>query len=102
MASHASKSLEFDAVYLGWIYTNGREQSDGLLFSDLPGNFNWFLDITQRTKQKSPLYLYENELAKYKNFSEAKRLFYVATTRAKKKLCWVDFNIPDKAFSIPK
>lgn len=102
MSAHASKGLEFDSVYLAGIYTNGREQNDGALFGDLPGSFNWFLDITQREKQKSPLYVYENELAKYKNFSEAKRLFYVATTRAKKKLIWVDFAIPDKTFSIPK
>lgn len=102
MSAHASKGLEFDAVYLAGIYTNGREQHDGALFGDLPGSFNWFLDITQREKQKSPLYVYENELARYKDFSEAKRLFYVATTRAKKKLVWVDFSIPEKTFSIPK
>lgn len=102
MSAHASKGLEFDCVYLGGIYTNGREQSDGSLFGDLPGSFNWYLDITQREKQKSPLYVFENELNRYKNFSEAKRLFYVATTRAKKKLIWVDFEIPEKTFSLPK
>lgn len=102
MSAHASKGLEFDVVYLGGIYTNGREMHDGALFGDLPGSFQWFMDITQREKQKSPLYVYENELARYKNFSEAKRLFYVATTRAKKKLCWIDFALPEKSFSIPK
>jgi CRISPR/Cas system-associated exonuclease Cas4 (RecB family) len=102
MSAHASKGLEFDVVFLGGIYTNGRELPDGGLFGDLPGSFQWFIDLTQREKQKSPFYVYENELSRYKNFSEAKRLFYVACTRAKKKLCWVDFEIPEKTFSIPK
>lgn len=102
MSAHSSKGLEFDSVYLAGIYTNGREQNDGGLFGDLPGSLHWYLDISKREKQKSPLYLFESELAKYKNFSEAKRLFYVACTRAKKKLIWVDFEIPEKSFSIPK
>jgi ATP-dependent helicase/nuclease subunit A len=102
MSAHASKGLEFDVVFLGGIYTNGREQNDGALFGNLPGSFQWYRDITRREKQKSPLYVFEAELARYKNFSEAKRLFYVACTRAKKKLAWVDLELPEKAFSVPK
>ncbi len=102
MSAHASKGLEFDVVFLGGIYTNGRDQSDGGLFGNLPGSFQWYRDISRREKQKSPLYVFEAELGRYKNFSEAKRLFYVACTRAKKKLVWVDFTFAEKAFSIPK
>lgn len=102
MTAHASKGLEFDTVYIGGIYTNGKEITEGSLFGDMPGSFKWFLDISQRDKRSSPFYLYEKELDKYKSFSEAKRLFYVACTRAKKKLKWVRFEIPEKTFSIPE
>jgi hypothetical protein len=102
MSAHASKGLEFDHVYLAGIYTNGRDKADSGLFGEMPGSFNWYEDLSIRDKQPSPFYVFENELGKYKNFSEAKRLFYVACTRAKKKLSWVNFEYPEKAFSIPK
>ena len=102
MSAHASKGLEFDSVYIGGIYTNGKEQNDGSLFGDFPGSFKWHLDLSKKLTRKSPMYLLESEISKIKNFSESKRLFYVAFTRAKKKLSWVKFSFPEKSFSVPK
>jgi ATP-dependent helicase/nuclease subunit A len=102
MTAHASKGLEFDSVYIGGIYTNGRENADREMFGDHPGSFYWYLDLATREKQKSPFYHFESELNKYKNFSESKRLFYVAATRAKKNLLWVDFPEISDCFSVPK
>lgn len=100
MSAHASKGLEFETVYLGGIYTNGRDQNFGSFFGNMPGSFSWYFDLSLRDKRESPFYVYEKEIKAYKNFSETKRLFYVATTRAKKKLSWVKLNMEADAFSI--
>lgn len=101
MSAHASKGLEFETVYLGGIYTNGRDQNSGSFFGNLPGSFSWYFDLSLRDKRESPFYVFEKEIRDYKNFSETKRLFYVATTRAMKKISWVKLNMDKKAFSVP-
>lgn len=101
MSAHASKGLEFETVYLGGIYTNGRDQNSSSFFGNMPGSFSWYFDLSLRDRRKSPFFVYEKEIGEYKNFSETKRLFYVATTRAMRKISWVKLNMDEKAFSIP-
>ena len=103
MSSHASKGLEFETVYLGGIYSNGKSKNDGSLLGDLAGSFKWYLDITQKGSLVSPIYFYENEKQRLLDFSELKRLFYVACTRSQKNLKFVNFEFDsEKVFTPPK
>jgi ATP-dependent exoDNAse (exonuclease V) beta subunit len=90
MTAHASKGLEFDAVLLGGVHTNGGYQGMKGKIGKLPGSFRWKKSYDQNKFSKSPAYFIESEILKQKNFSESKRLLYVACTRAISKLCWVD------------
>jgi len=92
MTAHASKGLEFDHVILGGINNNGKRLPETSYFGKFPGSFRWKTSTTQKKSYKSPMYIKEELLTKQKDFSESKRLFYVACTRAKKKLYWNDFN----------
>lgn len=86
MTAHASKGLEFDHVILGGIHTNGFNVVDTSFIGKLPGSFKWKQHTTQKKPYKAPMYIYENLLSRQKDFSESKRLFYVAGTRAVKGL----------------
>ena len=55
-------------------------------------SFKWGETITSKQKYKTPQYLLEAEVSKHKDFSESKRLFYVACTRAENTIGWVNIN----------
>ncbi len=92
MSAHASKGLEFDAVCLGGIHTNGNQMGKVEPVGKLPKSFKWKKMFNQKGFFKSPMYYLENDLDREKDFSESKRLLYVACTRAVKFLGWVDLN----------
>ncbi|MCO4792506.1 MAG: UvrD-helicase domain-containing protein [Bacteriovoracaceae bacterium] len=92
MTVHASKGLEFDHVILGGIHSNGRYRAMDEYFGKIPGSFKWKKESNQKAPYVTPTYIKESLLEKKKNFSESKRLFYVAGTRAVKSISWVDLK----------
>lgn len=99
MTAHASKGLEFDHVFVAGIHANHRSKNDDSYVGKFPGSFKWKADVSQKTPFKSPEFILEKVITQRKNFSESKRLFYVATTRAKKALYWVDIRFENRGLS---
>jgi ATP-dependent helicase/nuclease subunit A len=93
MSTHASKGLEFDSVLIGGLHTNGRAAGFKSKVGKMPKSFRWKKSFDQKVYNKSLDYILEGEFLTLKEFSESKRLFYVACTRAIKKLNWVDVSI---------
>lgn len=96
MTTHASKGLEFDTVILGGIHTNGRTVVDKSKFGALPGALSWSADINDKKLKSSPNLILEKLIKKQKEFSESKRLFYVACTRAVENIEYFDISLNDE------
>ncbi len=91
MTVHASKGLEFDHVILGGIHTNEASKGGSSpLFGKNPGSFQWKLESKDKKLLKTPQYYLEDQNRKIKEGHESKRLLYVACTRAKNSLSYVN------------
>ncbi|MBC7714334.1 MAG: UvrD-helicase domain-containing protein [Rhizobacter sp.] len=104
MSAHASKGLEYDAILLGGINNNGTNMGNRATIGKFPKSFRWKKAFNQKKFYKSPNYYLEAEMDKAKEFSESKRLLYVACTRAVKYLAWIELwaTIKEEEKSLPK
>lgn len=93
MTIHKAKGLEFDTVIVPGVGRRSREDPNTLLmWSDTMGLEEHYLllaPIKSIGFEKDPIYAYLRRQEKRKALHEQARLFYVAATRARKRLYWL-------------
>ncbi|MFA5959718.1 MAG: UvrD-helicase domain-containing protein [Tatlockia sp.] len=96
MTIHKSKGLEFDCVILPALSAKSRNKSNPLLrWLKLPQEGKELMLVSpMKAAHREPclLYNYLSQLDAEKDRFELQRLFYVATTRAKKRLYLFDYS----------
>lgn len=106
MTVHSAKGLEFDTVILPHLEkANAKDDPSLLLWMDQPLQDDQtallLAPLHAAGSKNDPLYSYIESLQKIKSRFEVDRLFYVAATRAKKRLHLV-FNVKDKESAVTK
>jgi superfamily I DNA/RNA helicase len=99
LSTHTSKGLEYDVVLVAGIHKNGRSEGLKSKVGKLPRSFKWKSSFDQKKFSNSPNYFVENIILKEKDFSESKRLLYVACTRAIRHLYFVEVSSQGKLLS---
>ncbi len=111
MTVHRAKGLEFDNVIIPGLGKEPRNEDKKLLLwmeRKVKDEDDLLLaPIERKTNGESPLYAYLNRVNKFKASLERTRLFYVAATRARKKLFLLghangmedgEFKVDDRSF----
>lgn len=101
MTIHASKGLEFPYTFVAGISSKNPNNNEPVVSIELNEDFGNFGLIIHKFKGKeSPKYIIYKQIYKsQREYAEAKRLFYVAITRAKKYLNVLISNSPQEYLS---